>query len=359
MDVEVAQPVAAPQAPTAPVETETLADHEAQFGPGAKRDPQPAPTNGATTDAATEDADTERDAGGRFKQRAKSHQATPSDVEEIGQLTKRLRQAEADAGITKPDRNPGESDRAYSMRRQLALVEALRDAKRATAAPSTPAPRTEPVAARPVSVQAAPFTTPRPKPEDFATADEPAEAYYEAIADWKFDKRIHEAQQALLAQRASESQAQIQQQHAERKAIVDGKIDAFVKAGHADWDEKLKSVEDIPISDLLAHTIWTDDNAPELMYYYATHPAELAELSLMTGGFTVDDQSAALLRRRLHAQAIGAKTGAPPPVPAPVTVAPHPPTPVRTGPLKTGDEPPDDNDMSLANHEKHFGYKRR
>jgi hypothetical protein len=78
----------------------------------------------------------------------------------------------------------------------------------------------------------------------------------------------------------------------------------------------------------------------------------------------VSAPSVALLRRYLnrYTRATDAtpqeSTGAPKPAPS-VIVAPKPPTPVRTGPLKTGDDPPGDNDMSLANHEKFFGRKRR
>ena len=358
----VEQPISTPPA----VNPETsLADHEAEFAPGAKRTPKPEPTATGDPSAATADAtaDTDRDAGGRFRQRAKSQQASPKDVDEIAELTKRLRQAEADAGITAPERRQGESDRAYSIRRQAEIAEALRDARRAPKPAPTPQPRHEPAPVATEQPALPAFSEKEPQPEDFADAANPLSAYTKALAGYEFRRQIHDAQQALITQRSAESQkAAIEAAH-KHAATVQAKIDAF-KVEHPDYDARIEAMEDLLLPDVLLETISTDDNPPKIAYALACNPDELVDLIGFAAALDYSPQSVALLRRRLkrHASATDVPvkaTLASNPVQRQVEVAPRPPTRVPTGPLKTGDEPPGDDDMSLANHERYFGPKRR
>jgi|GEM_PF-3452530 len=369
MDVDVAAPpVEAPSAPEVESTVETsLADHEAQFGPSAQRNTQPTPTNGAAADTPVDDADTERDPGGRFRKRAQSHQATSKDVDQIAELTKRLRQAEADAGL-KIEKQAGESDRAFSLRRQAEMAEAVRDARKATSTPvPTPAPQTRQQSA-PIATQAdgkpAPFAEPLPKPEDFATADDPATEYYRAIAGHEFRRQIHDAQQAILAQRQQQSQQEAIAKSHEIKAALDAKMAEFEKTT-PDFQAALDKVNvpELNMPNVMIQAIVSDvDTAPKLMYYLATHPDDLEDAIAFAIPFA-DDLSApsvALVRRRLnrYVRDIGVQKGAPPPAQQPILVAPRPPTPLGTGPLKTGDGPPSD-ESSLLEHEKYFGLRKR
>ena len=365
MDVATEIPVVEP---TAPVEdgSTSLSDHEAQFGPGATRQPT------AVEEAVETRDEGERDDKGRFVKppthRAQSHKAGAQDVEEIAAQTKRLRQAEQDAGIVAPERKAGESDRAYNLRRQADIAEALRDAKKAKPAPVAPQPAQRVEHPR-VAYQPQPFTKPKPKADQFANEDDPAEAYIDAIADWRIDKRLHEANEARLAQETQQSQQQqLAAAHA-TKAALDSRIAEFEKTTPDFWAKLAEvDVEELTMPNVMIQALASDvDNAPKLMYHLATHPDDLVDAIGYAMPF-VDDLSSttvALVRRRLNrylSQALGAtaqpSTGAPAPAPS-VTVAPRPPTPVRTGPLKTGDEPPGDDDSSIDSHEKHFGPKRR
>jgi len=367
MDVEVAAPSEAP-AVEAPVET-SLADHEAQFGPGAQRDPQSPPPNGAAAAAATDD-DADRDPGGRFRKRAQSQQATAKDVDQISELTRRWRQAEADAGI-KIEKQLGESDRAFGLRRQVEMAEALRDARKASSAPPAapqqqlqPYQQVAPAGTQPTN-QPAPFAEPVPKPEDFATAEDPATEYYRAVAGHEFRRQIHDAQQMILAQRAQQSQHEAIAKSHEVKAALDAKIAEFEKT-EPDFQAALDrvNVPELALPNVMIQAIASDvDTAPKLMYYLATHPEHLEDAIAFAIPFG-DDLSApsvALMRRRLnrYVRDIDVQKGASPPAQQPILVAPRPPTPLGTGPLKTGDEPPSDDDSSILNHEKYFGRKRR
>ncbi len=357
MDVETLtpeQPVTAP-AETPAEDSGSLADHESQFGPESKRQPP-----------ADEDAPAPK-----APHRAQSHRATPNDVDDIAAQTKRLRQAEQDAGITAPDKKQGESDRAYNLRRQADVAEALRDARKAGSRPAQNAP---PAALAPhqdtFSAPAArtlqPFGEPAPRPEAFQNADDPAEAYYRAIAAHEFRKQIWDAQQHLQAQHSEQSHREALAAAETRRLSLNAKISEYERTAPDFW-QRLDEVEDLKFPDLMGEAIARDvDNAPRLMYHLATHPDDLVDAIGYAASFADDfsESSVALVRRRLSrylssVQGAGSQTptGAPAPAPS-VTVAPRPPTPVRTGPLKTGDEPPGDDD-SLADHEKYFGRKRR
>ncbi len=136
-----------------PAESSSLADHEQSFLPSRDRTPPPAPVVSDRVDdglepdveTAAQQAQRERDdKTGQFKperQRARSQQAGKDDVEKINAYTKRIREAEESLGI-KVEKQPGESDRVYNLRRRAELLEAKREvAKVAPAVVSKPAPK--------------------------------------------------------------------------------------------------------------------------------------------------------------------------------------------------------------------------
>ncbi len=94
-----------------------------------------------------------------------------------------------------------------------------------------------------------------------------------------------------------------------------------------------------------------------MLYYLLTHADEAQQLAAHSGNPMHLFRALTLLGQRLTtppAQAVSTGSAARLLPPA----APRPPNPVRTGPLTTGDSPPDDDDQSLANHERYFGRRR-
>jgi hypothetical protein len=288
----------------------TLADHEAEFGGHP-----PAPV---ATDAAGESASTDP----KPRHRARSQQATAADVPRIQELTRRLRESEA---------------RARELEARL----------------PTAAPPSEPAKATATPPQGFSF----PKYEQWI-AEHP-EKDYEDYTDAKQDAR-----DAWREARATEQQTASQRQDvlsarreadAAAAAVWDYRVSEFAKS-HPDLETVLQSVDDRGgVPPLLEYVLKTDDNGPDLMYTLAKHPEMYDEMLLLTLGLQPSEQSVAILRRRLLSRVQAVLTGSAVPVSRPQPA--RPPNPVRTGPLKTGDEPPGDG-SSLAEHERAYGPKR-
>lgn len=341
-----------------PAEPETsLADHEAEYAPGAATRPIEEAPDGETP--AEKGA---RDDAGRFQKgrhRAESQRATPDDVVAIAALTKRLREAE-DSFTT--EKQAGESDRVYQLRRRAEIAERAK------------APRpAEPVAvARPVPPVAAvaAVTPPKPDPEKFTYGTSDPD-YLEALTDWKTDRKFE----------ARDAERQKQADQAAREAEVT-KL-------RANWDARAKDAEkrypdfravafDTPQASLPpllrmdAHQpnsvgakqaevvegfIFLDSSGQDVLYHLLKTPAEVTRLGVLYGqdlreALTLLGQRL-LTSSRVQAGPTGsAATSSPSP-------APRPPNPVRTGPMKSADEPPGDDDMSIDSHERYFGSSRR
>jgi len=343
MDTVVATtPTETPAPPTTPdpQESTSLADHEAQFGPGKDRTPakEPiaatsAPTNGEVTETPTE-AERARDDKGQFtkadteRRRSARQDATPADSPRIAELTRKWREAE-------------------------------RRAEEAERRASVSSPTREPAAA-----PSAPFSEKEPKIEDFASDPDPYTAYTKALVAHGLKQELHAAQQVFTQRQHAEAQQVAAAEGEKIASQVEANIAAF-KAHTPDYDERVNAVDDIRYPNILGHVIVTSDNPAQLVYYFATNVDDYVDTIGFASSLNFDEPSVALLRRRVNrymratdAPPSNGATGASKPA-AKVIVAPKPPTPVGTGPLKTGDEPPGDNDMSLANHEKFFGRKRR
>ena len=297
----------------------SLADHEQQFGEGAPSVAAAeagAAGTAATTEPLPDDAETrERDATGKFvTKRAKSQQATREDVPRITAL----------------------STKNADLSRRLQEAVAERDAlKAARSVEATPGAVIEP------PLPAGPAA--KPNVNDFQDYTE----YVEALADWKIAKARDEDR----AQQAREADT------ARLAASWKERVDA-AKADHADFDEvALLAPTSIPQGSLIDAWILEHRAGAKVLYHLQKHPEELTDLLHMP----VFDQTDALslLSQRLlpssrpQATPTGAVAGSPV-----VLSAPRPPTPVRTGPVRTIDEPPGD-DASIAAHEKVWGERRR
>lgn len=317
----------------------SLEDHEAAFGPA---DP-------SLTDEAKVQAETKRE---RIRHRAASQQATPEDIVKISAYTARAKAAEDAAGIK---RETGESERVYRLRVRAELAER---AKTPSASVEQVQPRIEQPAQRTTQQQQTGPEPTRPKPSEDEIGDKyPTHAaFVEDLTDWKFEQRIAAAQQTYQQQQATEAQAQVQREFNAALDTYRGRAKSFM-AKHADFDDLVKSNATINFPPAVFKSIIQDDNGPAFMYHLLTHPDQLAEVVTLWDEKLPSDVHVANATRWLSSRAQAVITGSAAPTP-PLPPASRPPNPVRTGPMKTGDELPGD-DSSLAEHTKAFGPKRR
>jgi hypothetical protein len=254
------------------------------------------------------------------KHRAKSQLARPEDVPRIKELTRKLKEAE----------------------------EALAAVRRAPVTPETPAETVVPTWSAPAATST--FTDPEPTLDQFNDKPDPYSAYLRAVAAYDRKKEAWDAKQAETQTQATQS----------RQALVE-KVSAQVAAFRAktpEYDQAIEAIKGETAPDLLMAALLSGDNFPDLVYYLATHPVDRHEMHLITDGKPVTDQHVASVRRILDARMQAGSTGAAAPL-SPVPRKPFkPPTPVRTGPMTTGEEPPGDG-ASLADHERFFKPRRR
>jgi hypothetical protein len=320
----VADELPVPSAETPPAETPelSLADHEQQFSAKARTDREP-PAADDTSDPsappnATEPAAGERTRGddGKFlpNKRAKSAQATPADVPRIQELTRKLRERDAE-------------------------LESLR---RPAAAPprAAPAPAPAPPAATAQAPRLQAFIDQLKPEEDYNLA---VERHAEAMADYTIWRR----EQALQQQQAERQFAQTFSQK------VQG-----ARERYQDFDEvALQAPSTIPPGSLVDRWIWEHKTGADVLYHFQKHPDELPQVLALP---PLDQlETLALLAQRVSASPRG-KAVATGSTAAPVnSQVPRPPNPVRTGPMRGGDEPPG-ADASLSAHEQfYYGSKRR
>jgi len=384
----------------------SLSEHEAEFLPGkherqppppprdepsgqfVKAKPEPAadpvddPDLGEDAKAKHEQALAEAaDPGLRFhekanpvekpeRHRAQSQKAGADDVPTIKALTKELREAEEQLAKVKPSTS-ADSPRVIALKRQIRGIKAdLEEAQPRPAQPVKAADAVRPVVREePSTKPAETFTDPKP---DYATfqADpakypDPYLAYTLAMGRWERKQEAFEAKQEAVKAAAAAAR---QKAEADAKTAVEtvrkgyaSRAKAFAET-HPDYEARIAKVKadgyDIP--PIVTKIVLEDDNGPELLYALTQHPEVLDDLLLNFGSVNhADDRTIVAMRRRLGKlvalDAAGTTGAAREPQRRP---APKPPTPVRTGPLKTGTEPPDDG-ASLASHEAQFNRPRR
>lgn len=345
-----------PDVATVDTDSGSLSDHEQRYySREARQVPQEAPeavapvpeepaepvTTGPDINAearqkAAEEAELARDPDGRFrereKHRAKSQKATAADAPRISELTKKWRttESERDAIKVERDRLAAELEQARRGR------DSIQPETKADVVPTG--------------------TFDKPKPTIQALIDAGAADPYadlpDAIADWRDEKRAFEQAQKdrteSVQRTAQQKEASILAAHAQRSV-------EFEKS-HPDYQSVLAAYPHNNISPVMQYAMITSDKSAELMYSLAKQPVFLDELFLLTEGRTIEQAEksglVASLQRRMLARVQTASTGTvAPPVKKPS--APRPPIPVRTGPLTTGDEPPDDG-ASLSAHEQYY-----
>ncbi len=327
-----------PESTSAPAETTetSLADHEQQFDRPSLRSPVP-------KEAKDDAAEPERPQ----RHRAQSQQASPEDVATIAELTKTLREKEAELGKVKPDATGG-SSRVLNLRRQIRGLEA----ELADAAPkpqeTKPAPAVSPAST------ASSFDVPAPKLDDFVgKGDDDYGDYLLARAKWDRQKEAFDAQQTQGQQR----------EEASVKAEIDAHAERTRKfaATTPDFQSKFQAMmteigNEVPV--VLGAAIIRADNGPQIVYALASDPVFRDEMLLLSDGKPLTDATVAVVQRRLRAQLSrqsAASTGSATPS---VVLPPKPPNPVRTGAMRAEPQLPGD-DAPLSEHEKAFHRKRR
>lgn len=314
----------------------SLSDHERTFhGDGtsaAVAEPQTEPAAEPATPAAAAETDAERDDKGRFtkpRHRAQSQQASAEDVPRIRELTRRLREREA----------------------EIASLRA------ATTASRPPAPETAEPATPAVAVSG--FPTFDVWIADTANEGKTFEDFIDARTEWKY--------RALRAsERADEQRTSAQRDHQKAVDAYRAQLTDDFYAAHPDFDEVVDGVQ---VSKVVERAVLLV--GPQVAYYLAQHPEEREALTEETA---IDPTSPAFpaavaaMRRYLATLVAPEQRASSPsrqaavstgsaPARGPVSV-PRPPNPVRTAALRDGDQPPGD-ESSLADHEKAYWTRRR
>jgi hypothetical protein len=376
----------------------SLAEHEAEFVPKRGGEFQPRPTGAVkaesetapepepepvvTGDETADDtarADMERQRAEaanpalkfqeqpkpRERHRAKSQEANAGDFETIRNLSATLKEkTEAWSKLKKAE---GESPRVLALKQRIRGIEAdLAEAEGS----KPPLTRAEPVP-QPRVAPSAPsaFTEVEPSYKTFEADPgkypDPYLAYTRAVNAYDRRKERFDEQQAKAKQDAAEFSTRTQREQAE---AIQREGEAYLTraktfaVGHPDYFQKITDLQqkghDIP--PVVTAAIRRSDNGPELMYALARRPDVLDSLLLSNLSTPVTDATVVAMRRYLTALVApgsAGQTGAAT-SPSPEPRVPRPPTPVRTGPLKTGTEPPGDG-ASLSDHESFYQPKRR
>jgi hypothetical protein len=326
--VAPATPDLIPEAPPEPTAEETsVASHAAAF------DPKRPPVSQTPEPQATPSAVPEPTEKPSQRHRAQSQKAGPADVPRINELTRKLREAEAELARFRSTPAP---------------------------TPSTDAPKPPIVAAaaKPVEAPVSGFTEPEPVLDDFMQEADPYSAWQRAVG--KYDRRKErweEQQAAAVTAQTTQATERLQQQYQAHST----RLSAFI-ATHPDFAQKVQASDaaNREMPDLLQRAILEDDNGPAMLYAFASDPVFYDEMHLLSDGRPITESSVAILRRRLNAQLTrtqAAATGSAAAMPT-TSWTSRPPNPVRTSPLQTGDDPPGDG-HSLAEHAKHYSPKRR
>lgn len=328
------------ETPEGPEPSVSIADHAAQFSPDrpSPAEPEDIPKTPANT--------------GQFankqpgRHHAQSQRATKEDVEQINTLTKELRELEAKAADKDP--HAKDSPRVRTLKRQIAALKPIVEP------PTSPTPAQSTIAETKPAITEKPgeFSEKEPVFEDFSADPtkypDPLAAWMRAVARYEARKeRWEESQQQQTSQAEAQERAQIDKFNASRTEFEKSTPD------FAPVTEKFMAEVFLP--PVLLNAIVRDVVlGPKFVYHLAQHPDLADELILLTHEKPLTDAFVATVQRRLTKEVQGAavSTGSAPP-PRPYS-PPKPPNPVRTGPIKTADEPPDQA-ASIAEHRKHYG----
>ncbi len=280
------------------------------------------------------------------KRRREIDDARPEEREEIGTLTKRLRDAEEATGIK---RKPNESNRVYDLRLRTELAERLRDVQKPKAV--EPERRAEPVTLPSVGE----FTEKEPTIEQFKDEADPATAYFRALSRYENKLADHEAKVEAAKTASTEIEGKIKAYWHHQATQHAARLDAAIKVT-PDLRAKLEAIGDKPLSPILFGAIQIHPESVKLMTALADHPDLHDELFLLTDGKPINDPTrnplVGIVQRRLLAKAQTVQSPERSPKPEWKPPAP-PPTPVRTQPIAIAKPEQDSGDSIMAHARKY------
>ncbi len=265
------------------------------------------------------------------RHRSKKQRARAGDVSRIGELTRRLRETEAERDALKGTTAPA-----------VTPAVAASPVVPVAAAPTVSAPVARPAAPLPPVKSAE--TDPKPDPTTF----EDVTAYWEAVSRWG-------AREELRAAHAAQDHAVKAQAQAEEVKRLTAQWNAGIAAAkqkYPDFEQIAYAPTQIPKGSLVDAWILEHKSGPLVLYSLQKNPTELHAMLALP---LLDQVEAlTLLAQRLSGSpAPAVVTGAAArPVASPVS---RPPTPVRTGAMRAADSPPDPEAVSLSEHTKYYG----
>lgn len=327
----VAQPAADSIDAEIPGDDSSIADHAAVFGAG----------NPTLEGEEKERLDKVRE---RVRHRARSQEASPEDVPRIQKFTKDLR--ERDEQLAARDQRIAELE--------ARLTPSSPPARDARTLGTAAVPAAEGEASRTAAPEP---TRQKPSEDEVGTKYKKYEDFVEDLSDWKDEQREAKRAVAAQARQSQDNQALVQQAFYKGHEAYAAKLVEFRKT-HPDYDALAKQHENTQMPPVAHAALLFHDNGPALVYYLFQHPDVLAEVHFVLDGKPLTHENVALATRWLTSRTQAATTGSAAPA-SPVTLGPRPPNPVRTGPMKTADDAPDDDDSSIANHEKWLKHRRR
>lgn len=163
--------------------------------------------------------------------------------------------------VEKPKKKGGFQRRIDKLNSKASLAERERDYWREQALKGQ---RPEPVVEN-----AKPNLSGKPKQDDFESHDD----YVEALTDWKVENK-------LSARDAKVKETEVKTEH---QKLVDTFLErkATFQKDHADYDELMEDVEDIPLSITVREILLSSENGPELAYELAKNKEELKRIAAL------------------------------------------------------------------------------
>ncbi len=266
------------------------------------------------------------------KHRSKKQQARSTDVPRIAELTRRLRATEAERDALRTPATPAP-----------APVIAASPVVPVAAAPTVPAPVARAAAPLP------PVAAATDDPEPDATKFDDVTKYWTAVARWG-------AREELRAAHAAQEQAERARTQAAESTRLQTQWTAGItaaKAQYPDFEAVAYAPTQIPKGSLIDAWIREHKTGPLVLYSLQKHPTELHAMLAMP--LLEQVEALTLLSQRLSGPRTAAVvTGA---APAHVSQQPvsRPPTPVRTGPMRDSDVPPDPETVDLSAFRRYHG----
>ncbi len=253
--------------------------------------------------------------------------------------------------------------RTTELTRRLRETEAERDALKGNGSPVVPGSAPPPAATPPVVQAPAVATPPRaaaPLPPVKAASDdpEPDSTKYEDLTQWMRDHSRWSAREELRAAHAEQqklTQAETQRIESARLETQWKASTAAAKTKYPDFEQIAYAPTRIPKGSLVDAWILEHKTGPDVLYHLQKTPQELDAMLALP---LLDQVEAlTLLSQRLSgARQTAVVTGAAAaPIAQPVS---RPPTPVRTGPMRSADEPPDPDSTSLSDFTRFHGTPR-